>query len=208
MPLTVVRQDITQMKVDAIVNAANANLQMGGGVCGAIFRAAGAAQLQAACDKLAPIKTGDAVITPGFALHARYIIHAVGPIYNQAQAAESAKLLRMAYTNALQLAVENQLESIAFPLLSSGVYGYPKQEAWRVATSAIQDFLGSHDLDVYLAVFDMSLAVSEELLGEVAAYVKEHYLQKRKVARSDLLHVELRGLAEDQLINISHRDLG
>src|SRR5574344_859568 len=81
MPFTIVRQDITKMKVDAIVNAANTNLQMGGGVCGAIFKAAGAAQLQAACDKLAPINTGEAVITPGFDIPAKFIIHAAGPVY-------------------------------------------------------------------------------------------------------------------------------
>ncbi|NLO96651.1 MAG: RNase III inhibitor, partial [Peptococcaceae bacterium] len=83
MPFTIVRQDITKMEVDAIVNAANTGLQMGGGVCGAIFKAAGAAQLQAACNKLAPIKTGEAVITPGFNLPAKYVIHTAGPVYRE-----------------------------------------------------------------------------------------------------------------------------
>jgi len=137
MPFKVVRQDITTMKVDAIVNAANTSLQMGGGVCGAIFKAAGAAQLQAACDKLSPIKTGEAVITPGFNLPAKYVIHAAGPIYRDWSMEQSERLLRAAYTNSLKRAVENKCESIAFPLISSGIYGYPKDEALKTAISAI-----------------------------------------------------------------------
>ncbi|HBI74184.1 MAG TPA: hypothetical protein DDY59_13540 [Lachnospiraceae bacterium] len=166
MPFTIVRQDITKMKVDAIVNAANTDLQMGGGVCGAIFKAAGVLELQAACDKLAPIKTGEAAITPGFALPAKYIIHAAGPVYRHSTAGQSKQFLRSAYINSLQLAIKNKCKSIAFPLISSGIYGYPKDEALQVAASAIQDFLADHDLDVYLAVFDKAaFAVSEKLLG-------------------------------------------
>jgi O-acetyl-ADP-ribose deacetylase (regulator of RNase III) len=131
MPLTIVRQDITKLKVDAIVNAANTDLAMGGGVCGAIFNAAGARELQAACDKLAPIKTGESVITPGFALPAKYVIHAAGPVYRDGKRGEE-QLLRDAYTNSLRLAVENNCESVAFPLISSGIYGYPKAEALAV----------------------------------------------------------------------------
>jgi len=154
MPFTIVRQDITKMKVDAIVNAANTNLHMGGGVCGAIFRAAGAFELQAACDKLAPIKTGEAVITPGFALYAKYIIHTAGPVYSRNNAEQCEQFLRSAYINSLKLAIRNKCKSIAFPLISSGIYGYPKDEALQVAAAAIQDFLADHDLDVYLAVLD------------------------------------------------------
>ena len=95
MPFTIVRQDITRMNVDAIVNAANPQLAMGGGVCGAIFKAAGPAQLQAACNKVAPIETGGAAITPGFALPAQFVIHAAGPVYYQQDAAESERLLRL-----------------------------------------------------------------------------------------------------------------
>lgn len=154
MPFTIIRQDITKIEADAIVNAANTTLQRGGGVCGAIFKAAGASELQAACDKLAPIKTGEAVITPGFQLPAKYIIHTAGPIYHQQDAGQSERLLRSAYLNSLRLAVENKCESIAFPLISSGIYGYPKEEALQVATSAIKDFISDHDIDVYLALFD------------------------------------------------------
>lgn len=169
MPFTIVHQDITTMHVDAIVNAANTELRMGGGVCGAIFRAAGAAEMQSACDKLAPIKTGEAVITPGFALPAKYVIHTAGPVYSRQHAAQCEQLLRSAYLNSLQLAVRHQCESIAFPLISSGIYGYPKDEALRVAVSAIRDFLAGRDLHVYLAVFDQeSLVIGETLLGEIA----------------------------------------
>jgi O-acetyl-ADP-ribose deacetylase (regulator of RNase III) len=167
MPFTIVRQDITKMEVDAIVNAANTELRMGGGVCGAIFRAAGAAELQAACDRLAPIRTGEAVITPGFRLPAKHIIHTAGPVYDPRRAEECERLLRSAYVNSLRLAVEHGCASVAFPLISSGIYGYPKEEALQVAVSAIRDFLADRDLDVYLAVFDPeTIAVCERLFGE------------------------------------------
>ena len=153
MPLTIVNGDITKLEVDAIVNAANINLQMGGGVCGAIFSAAGADKLQAACDKLAPIKTGEAVVTQGFNLHAKYIIHAVGPVYLDGKHGEE-ELLRAAYTNSLKRAVENECGSVAFPLISSGIYGYPKEDAFRVAAAAIHDFLSECDINVSLVLFD------------------------------------------------------
>ena len=191
MLFTIVRQDITKMKVDAIVNAANTDLQMGGGVCGAIFKAAGAAQLQAACDKLAPIKTGEAVITQGFDLPAKYIIHTAGPIYRNQNAEQCEKLLRSAYMESLRLAIENDCESIAFPLISSGIYGYPKDEALKVATSAIQDFLADHDIDVTLVVFDeTAFTVSRELLGAVESYIDEHYVDTHQIKRRKLLDVE------------------
>ena len=110
MPFTIIRNDITKMKVDAIVNAANTELQMGGGVCGAIFKAAGAAELQAACNKLAPIQTGEAVITPGFNLSCKYIIHTAGPIYRDGSRGEE-KLLRSCYLNSLKLALENNCKA-------------------------------------------------------------------------------------------------
>lgn len=201
MPFTIVRQDITKMKVDAIVNAANTELQMGGGVCGAIFKAAGASKLQAACDKVAPIKTGDAVITSGFELSARYVIHTAGPVYHGGKRGEEEQL-RSCYLNSLKRAVENKCESIAFPLISSGIYGYPKDEALRVATNAIQDFLEEQDLEVYLAVFDRAaLAVSEKLLGEVKSYIDENYITKHKSVRRELLEVERGALEEAELIS-------
>lgn len=190
MPFTIVRQDITKLKVDAIVNAANTDLKMGGGVCGAIFNAAGVTQIQAACDELAPIKTGEAVITSGFGLPAQYVIHAVGPIYREWNETQNEQLLRSAYLNSLKMAVENNLESVAFPLISSGIYGYPKEEALRVATSAIKEFLVKHDLDVTLVIFDKStFKVSQELLSEVESYIDENYVEAHEFTR-ELGHYE------------------
>ncbi|AOV98900.1 macro domain-containing protein [Dehalococcoides mccartyi] len=200
MPFTIVRQDITKMKVDAIVNAANTALSMGGGVCGAIFKAAGASDLQATCDKLAPIQTGDAVITPGFRLPAKFVVHTAGPVYRGGKSGEEEQL-RSCYLNVLKRAVENKCKSIAFPLISSGIYGYPKDEALRVATRAIHDFLGEHELDVYLAVFDKAaFAVSEKLLGEVESYIDEHYVAEQRLSRRELLDVEREALEEADLI--------
>lgn len=172
MPFTIIRQDITKMEVDAVVNAANTKLLMGGGVCGAIFRAAGADRLQAACDRLAPIKTGEAVITPAFNLPAKFIIHTAGPVYNRQNPEESERLLRSSYTESLRLAVENDCESIAFPLISSGIFGYPKEEAILVAAAAIRDFLKEHDIDVNLVVFDeATFVISRKLIGDTASYI-------------------------------------
>ena len=197
MPFTIVRQDITKMKVDAIINAANTDLQMGGGVCGAIFKAAGAVQLQTACDKLSPIQIGEAVITPGFNLPARFIIHAAGPVYQHGKKEQNEKYLRAAYINALNRATENNCESIAFPLISSGIYGYPKDEALQVATSAIQEFLADHDLDVSLVVFDKSaFTISRKLLGAVESYIDEHYVDTHQIKRRKLLDVEQQALSE------------
>ena len=202
MPFTIVRQDITKMKVDAIVNAANTDLAMGGGVCGAIFKSAGAQELQAACDKVAPIKTGEAAITPAFALPSKYVIHAAGPVYRHWNSAQSEKLLRSAYTNSLQLAFDNKCRSIAFPLISSGIFGYPKDEALGVASSAIRDYLFDHDMDVYLAVFDKAaFSISEKLLGAVKSYIDEYYVEEHRVYRRDLLDVERAALSDDALMS-------
>ena len=198
MPFTIVRQDITKMKVDAIVNAANTELLMGGGVCGAIFNAAGAKELQDACDRIAPIQTGQAVITPGFKLPAKYVIHAAGPVYDHTNKKVSSDLLSSAYINSLRIAIQNGCESIAFPLISSGIYGYPKAEALQVATAAITDFIAENDIDVYLAVFDKTtFIVSEQLMGKVASYIDENYIDTHELGRRKLLDVEKQSLAED-----------
>ena len=156
MPLKILSADITKLEVDAIVNAANTELLAGGGVCGAIFRAAGRYELQEACNKLAPIRTGEAVITQGFNLPAKFIIHTAGPVWNGGTNNEE-NLLRNCYINSLKLAAENNLTSIAFPLISSGIYGYPPQAALEVAVRAIKDFLAEHDMDVTLTVLKKSL---------------------------------------------------
>ena len=206
MPFNIVRQDITKMKVDAIVNAANTDLQMGGGVCGAIFKAAGAEQLQAACDKLAPIKTGEAVITSGFGLPAKFIIHAAGPVYRHWNKEQNEELLYSAYTNSLNRAIENKCESIALPLISSGIYGYPKDEALRVATSAIHDFIAAHDINVTLVVFDKSaFSLSCEILGAVESYIDEHYVNSHQMKRRQMFDLEREATCESD-VNFSKLD--
>ncbi len=203
MPFTIIRNDITKLRVDAIVNAANTSLQMGGGVCGAIFKAAGADSLQAACNNLTPIKTGEAVITQGFNLPAKYIIHTAGPVYRDGQRDEEA-LLRTCYINSLELAVKYDCESIAFPLISSGIYGYPKAEALRVATDAIRSFISEKDIDVTLVVFDReALSVSEELLGVVQSYIDEHYIEQHRQSRRQLLDIERQALSDEDTIDQS-----
>lgn len=154
MTLTIIEQDITTLEVDAIVNAANKALQIGGGVCGAIYQAAGSQEMQKACDAIGPIETGEAVLMPGFQLKAAYVIHTVGPIYSQYSQEESERLLRKAYHSALKLAIQHDLKSVAFPLISSGIYGYPPQAAYNVARDEIKQFLNNHSLDVYLVLFN------------------------------------------------------
>lgn len=154
MTLKILNADITTLKVDAIVNAANTQLLAGGGVCGAIFRAAGRRELQEACNKLAPIQTGEAVITPGFKLLAKFVIHTAGPIWQGGQFGEE-QLLSNCYTNSLKLAAANDLKSIVFPLISSGIYGYPPQDALKVAVQAIKSFQG--EIDVTLTILNKSL---------------------------------------------------
>ena len=162
--------DITSADVDAVVNAANDHLAAGGGVCGAIFSAAGYGPLQAACDEIGHCDTGDAVITPGFALKARYVIHAVGPKWHGGGQGE-AELLASAYTNSLDRAVENGCKSVAFPLISSGIYGYPTEEAWRVALVSCQKKLAELGEDApevtFCVLSESSRAFGEKVLSEL-----------------------------------------
>ncbi len=200
MPLQIVRQDIVKMNVDAIVNAANTQLAMGGGVCGAIFKAAGAKELQEACNKLGSIKTGEAAITPGFRLPCKYIIHAAGPVYHLSKAELCKSQLYSAYTESLKLAKQNECESIAFPLISSGIYGYPKEKALNVALSAIHSFLEDDEMNVYLIVFDKSaFSVSKQLLGKVESYIDENYVSEHQEQRSCLLDIEKRNLCDEDI---------
>ncbi len=153
MPFLLYQGDITQLKLDAIVNAANRNLKMGGGVCGAIFKGAGVASMQQACVGLSPVETGDVVITGAFGLPSKYVIHAVGPVWEGGDKQEE-QLLTSCYQKALALAQEKNLTSIAFPLISAGIYGYPRHEAYRIAVSTILAFLEEHELTVYLVLFE------------------------------------------------------
>ena len=170
MPIQIERNDITKIKCEAIVNAANDGLWAGSGVCGAIFRAAGYDKLQAACDAIGHCDAGSAVITPGFDLKAKYIIHAVGPVWCGGNSNEP-QLLYGAYRRSLELAVENGCHSIGFPLISAGIFGYPKDKAWRKAIQACCDFFEKNpgaDLQVIFAVLDDSiLALGQQILDEL-----------------------------------------
>ncbi len=152
MPFEIVWNDITKLPVDAIVNAANSRLAPGGGVCGAIFAAAGYEKLDRACRAIGGCPTGEAVITPGFDLPAKHVIHTVGPIWQGGAQGEPAQL-RSCYIHSLELAAANGCASIAFPLISSGIYDYPREEALRIAQEAIEHFLENHDMQVYLVLF-------------------------------------------------------
>lgn len=151
--VTIKKIGIISTDCEAVVNAANDHLAMGGGVCGVIFSAAGASELTRACDKIGFCKTGDAVITPGFKLKAKYIIHAVGPVYIDGKHNE-AKLLYSAYESSLKVAKENGVKSIAFPLISAGIFGYTKKEAWEIALRACKDFLDDNDMDIVFTIID------------------------------------------------------
>lgn len=152
MPFEIVHGDIAKIQVDAIVNAANSGLQRGGGVCGAIFAAAGEQKLQAECNELGHCDTGQAVITKAYNLPAKFIVHTVGPVWNGGDSNEET-LLYNCYMNSLKLAKKHGCTSIAFPLISSGIYGYPKEEARAVAESAILDFLEYQKMDVKLVLY-------------------------------------------------------
>ena len=173
MPFRIIREDITRLEIDAIVNAANSKLLAGGGVCGAIFSAAGLDELQIECNMTGHCDIGDAVITKGYNLKAKYVIHTVGPIYGQDPANEETQLYSC-YKSSLELAKKKRMNSIAFPVISSGIYGYPKTEAIKIATKAIKDFLEKNEMDVYLVVYDSkAFQISEKLFSDVQSYIDE-----------------------------------
>ena len=177
MPLQIVRNDITKMKVDAIVNAANSSLLGGGGVDGCIHRAAGP-ELLAECKTLGGCKTGGAKITGAYKLPSKYIIHAVGPRYLDGKHGERDQLISC-YRTSLELAKEAKCETVAFPLISSGIYGYPKDQALRVAIDTISEFLLENDMTVYIVIFDKkAYQISEELFRDIAAYIDDTYVDE------------------------------
>ena len=178
MPLEIVRNDITKMQVDAIVNTANPRPIVGGGVDRAIHQAAGA-ELLAARKEIGDIATGEAVITPAFKLSADYVIHTVGPVWQDGKPGER-ELLASCYIKSLQLAAAHKCQTIAFPLISAGVFGCPAEIALAMATQAIRDFLKEHDLMVYLVVFDRrSFRISSSLFEDVQSYLDENYVDER-----------------------------
>ena len=176
MPFLMIRNDITKVAADAIVNPANRNLLQGSGTSRAIYQAAGEQELTAACEDIGRCDLGRAVCTPAFGLPAKYIFHAVCPAWHGGFFGE-AKQLAGAYHSALELAAEYHCESVAFPLLSSGNYGYPKEQAFRIAVDTITQYVMEHDLTVYLVLYDRdSLAVSRKLFASVEEYIDDHYV--------------------------------
>lgn len=204
MPVKVIESDITKLEVDVIVNAANKELQQGGGVCGAIFQAAGAKQLQKACDEIGSCGIGEAVMTDAFKLQAKKIIHTVGPIWQGGIAGE-AELLRNCYENSLKLAHEKGYQSIAFPLISSGIYGYPVEAAFRIALSTIRSFLSTHQLFVYLVIYDQKgLHIEAPKHPDVSAYIEANYkYQDFAIERQeDTLIFEAQAAPEQRIKNL------
>lgn len=179
MPLKIVRNDITKVKADAIVNSANKNPICGGGAEYHIYQAAGHTELLAAREKVGTLKVAEVAVTPAFALKAKYIIHTVGPKWNGGKSGETLAL-ENCYTGALEKAKELGCESIAFPLISSGVFKFPKDSALKIALKAIGTFLQTNEMDVQLVVFDRkSFEVSEDLYSDIHAYIDDNYVQDK-----------------------------
>ncbi|TAA72743.1 macro domain-containing protein [Planococcus salinarum] len=216
MPLQIVRHDITEIKTDAIVNAANSSLKMGGGVCGAIFNAAGPRELQQACDRIGHCAVGEAVHTDAFGLDAKFIIHTVGPVWEGGFNNEE-DLLRNCYRNSLELAHELGCESIAFPLISTGIFGYPKEPALRIAISEIEAFLLKREMQVYLVVFDrQSFGISEKLFQSIEAFIDENEVRtlekkdtryRKKIDTDTIVDVQEQEIRLESQLEISLEDI-
>ena len=197
MPLIIVRNDITKMSVDAIVNAAKESLLGGGGVDGCIHRAAGP-ELLAECRTLSGCKTGDAKITKAYRLPCRYVIHTVGPVWNGGKYGEREQLASC-YRTSLALAQAHNCETVAFPLISSGIFGYPKDQALRVAVDTIGEFLLHNDMTVYLVIFDRAAyQIGNKLFADIAAYIDDHYVDAHTDSRRE--RMRRMGVVESRML--------
>lgn len=178
MPFEIVRNDIVNMQVDAVVNTANPNPVIGSGVDSGIHKKAGH-ELLVARQIIGCIDFGDAAITPGFDLDARYVIHTVGPVWKDGSHREE-QILSSCYRNSLTLAKEHECESIAFPLIATGNYGFPKPLALQIAVREISTFLLENEMQVYLVVFGKeAFALSEKLFKSVSSYIDENYIRSK-----------------------------
>ena len=181
MPFKIVRNDIVKMNTDAIVNTANSNPSVGAGCDSAVYKAAGRNKLLSyRQEKVGSVPEGDVFITPGFDLPVKYIIHAVSPMYMGGDNGEEEKL-RSCYRKSLELAKENNIKSIAFPLIATGGYGYPKEEGMRIAVDEINAFLLNNEMNIYLAVFDtVSTELGEKLYPDLEAYIDRNYVKEAR----------------------------
>lgn len=169
MSVKIIKDDITKLSVDAIVNAANSTLLGGGGVDGCIHKAAGSKLLEE-CKTLGGCKTGEAKITGGYNLPCKHVIHTVGPIWHGGSKNEK-QLLISCYKNSLAIAKNKNLHSVAFSLISSGVYGYPKEQALEIAVNTIKEFLQNNDMEVYIIAFNAELQnLSKEKFPELCEF--------------------------------------
>ncbi len=187
MPFHIIRNDITKIKADAIVNTANPEVAVGSGVDYAIYKAAGMENLLAEREKIGYLSPGEVGITKAFNLEAKFIIHVSGPRWENASKGEEA-ILRKCYDKALNLAFENGCESIAFPVISTGTYGFPQKTGIQIAVDAFTSFLEEHEIDITLVVFgDESVKISGEIVDEVSSYIDDSYV-KMALAEEKIPH--------------------
>ncbi|MCR5650354.1 MAG: macro domain-containing protein [Lachnospiraceae bacterium] len=188
MPFQIVRNDITKIQVDAIVNTANPSPGYGAGVDTAVYEAAGEKELLAKRQEIGAVAPGTSFITDGYRLPAKHIIHTVGTAWHGGGEGEES-VIRDCYRSIFRLAVENDIESLAIPLLASGSYGFPKGIALRIALSEIESFMSENDMALYLVVFDdKSFSLSSELYGDIESYISENYVEEKSLEEYEGFH--------------------